>query len=183
MHHLRYCDIVRSNFSTTPGQQGEAVTMIIGVIGGEASTQEVLRQAETVGRLVAERGAFLICGGLGGVMEAACKGAKSAGGTTIGVLPTARKEDANPYVDIPIVTGMGTARNVIIVRTADAIIAIDGRFGTLSEIAHSLDQGKKVVSLGGWPELEKAIDRTLFRLVNSPEEAVETAFENAEEGG
>jgi len=156
---------------------------IIAVIGGQnGASDEALRMAREVGRLIAERGAYLVCGGLEGVMEAACRGAKEAGGTTIGVLPTASKQDANKYVDIPIVTGMGTARNVIIVRTADAVIAVDGKYGTLSEIAHALDHGKKVVSLGSW-QLEKlGVDRQAFVQASTPEEAVKLALESTKKG-
>jgi uncharacterized protein (TIGR00725 family) len=155
--------------------------MIIGVIGSDGEIgAEQRTNAEAVGRLVAERGAAIVCGGLAGVMEGACKGAKSAGGLTIGVLPTMEKESANPYVDIPVVTGMGVARNVIIVRTADVLIAVGGKFGTLSEIAHALSMGKKVVSLRSWECLEA--DQPLEGLVfaSTPEEAVELAFENLE---
>ena len=153
---------------------------MIAVIGGQSeTTDEAVKLAHEVGRLVAVRGAYLICGGLEGVMAAACRGAKEAGGTTIGVLPTTSKLDSNPYVDIPIVTGMGTARNVIIVRSADAIIAIDGRYGTLSEIAHALDQQKRVISLHSWPSLKKDVDGELFVEASTPRQAVDLAFEYA----
>ncbi len=151
---------------------------IIGVIGGEAAGPESLEAAREVGRRIAESGAVLICGGLGGVMEAACQGAAEAGGTTIGVLPTASKADANPYVTLPIVTAMGTARNLIIVRTADALIAVDGSYGTLSEIAHALDQGKRVIALRSWPALRQAVPEDEFVPVDTPEEAVARALES-----
>ncbi|MFQ5884556.1 MAG: TIGR00725 family protein, partial [Thermoplasmata archaeon] len=122
-------------------------SMIVGVIGSDGEiSEEQRRDAERVGRMIAEKGAILVCGGRGGIMEAACKGAKSAGGLTIGVLPTLDKSAANSYVDVPIVTGMDVARNVIIVRTADVLIAVGGRYGTLSEIGHALSMGKRVVS-------------------------------------
>jgi uncharacterized protein (TIGR00725 family) len=92
----------------------------------------------------------LICGGLGGVMEAACRGAKQTGGTTVGILPGDDRSAANPYVDIVIPTGLGEARNAIVVRSADALIAIGGAYGTLSEIAFALKAGKRVVGLGTW---------------------------------
>ena len=150
--------------------------MIVAVIGGNRCSKEMARMAEAVGRELAKRGAILICGGLGGVMEAACHGAKAEGGLTIGVLPGTSRYDANPYVDIPIVTGMGEARNVIIVRTAQAVIAVDGEYGTLSEIAHALKMGKPVVGLNTW-ELAKA-GREVRDIVvaKSPEEAVEKAL-------
>lgn len=155
--------------------------MIIGVIGGEDTDRKTLRIAEEVGRRIAERGAYVVCGGLGGVMEAACRGAKAGGGVTIGVLPTASKADANPYVDIPIVTGMGVARNVVIVRTADALVAVDGHYGTLSEIAHALDIGKRVVLLESW-DLEKVgADPRLLLRAKTPAEAVDLAVRAAEE--
>jgi uncharacterized protein (TIGR00725 family) len=117
--------------------------------GGDASAQEI-RDAELVGRGLAERGAVLVCGGLGGVMEAACRGAKSAGGTTLGILPGSRRGDANAFVDISIPTGLGEMRNGLVVRSADALIAIGGEFGTLSEVALALKAGKTVVGLGTW---------------------------------
>ena len=144
--------------------------LVIAVLGGGAVGDEIYALAERVGALLAKRGATVICGGLGGVMEAACRGAKSAGGVTVGVLPGGNRHAANPYVDIPIVTGMGEARNVIIVRSAQAAIAVDGEYGTLSEIAFCLKLGVPVVSLAGWdfsPDIHVA---------SSPEEAVEKAL-------
>ncbi len=106
--------------------------------------------AEETGRLIAEHGCLLICGGMAGVMEAAAKGAKEAGGTTIGILPHTDRHEANPYIDIPIATGFGEGRNVIIIRTADVLIAVAGEFGTLSEIAFALKMRKPVIGLGTW---------------------------------
>jgi uncharacterized protein (TIGR00725 family) len=152
--------------------------MIVGVIGSDGEIGEEQRKnAEDVGRLTAGRGAPIVCGGLGGVMEAACKGAKSAGGLTIGILPTLEKEAANEYVDIPVATGMSVARNVIIVRTADVLIAVGGRYGTLSEIAHALSMGKRVVSLQSWKELDTDSAPENLVFASTPEEAVELAFE------
>lgn len=153
---------------------------LIGVIGGQHPTPQGLVRAEEVGSLLASHGAALICGGLTGVMEAACKGAKAAGGLTIGVLPTIRKADANPYVDVAIATGMGTARNVIIVRSADALIAVDGRYGTLSEMSHAFEQGKRVVSLGSWDMGRLGVPEELFVEAATPAEAVALALEHAE---
>ena len=144
---------------------------IIAVIGGNDSSADLLRDAGTVGRGIAERGAVLICGGRGGIMEAACRGAVEAGGETIGVLPGADAQSANPWVTIPLVTNMGSARNLIIVQSAAAIIAIDGRYGTLSELAFALDFGVPVVGLRTW-EVDPAIIA-----VNTAEEAVTRAFE------
>jgi uncharacterized protein (TIGR00725 family) len=155
--------------------------MIVGVIGSDGEIgDEQKSNAEAVGRLVAERGASVVCGGLAGVMEAACKGAKSVGGLTIGVLPTMEKEAANPYVDVPVVTGMGVARNVIIVRTADVLVAVGGQFGTLSEIAHALSMGKRVVSLHSWESLKTGDPPEGLVFASTPEEAVKLAFENLE---
>jgi len=148
--------------------------LVIAVLGGGSVGEEIYGLAEQVGRLLAERGATLICGGLGGVMEAACKGAKSAGGLTIGVLPGGSRHHANPYVDVPIVTGMGEARNVIIVRSAHAAIAVDGEYGTLSEIAFCLKLGVPVVSLAGWQFTSD------IHVAEMPEEAVEKALRLAE---
>ena len=127
--------------------------LIIGVIGAASATVAGMAKAREVGRLLAERGAVLICGGLGGIMQAA-QGGHDAGGEVIGILPGADAGAANPYVSLPIVTGMGQARNVIIVQTAQALIAIEGEYGTLSEIAVALKLGKPVVQIDSWPQLK-----------------------------
>lgn len=124
--------------------------LVIAVIGSGQSSPEEAKLAEKVGRELAKRGATLLCGGLGGVMEAACKGAQAEGGLTIGILPGENRYTANPYVRIPIVTGIGYARNVIVVKSAQAIIAIGGSYGTLSEIAHALQSGIPVIGLNTW---------------------------------
>lgn len=124
--------------------------MFVSVIGGNQCTQEEALIAEQVGAELARRGVTLICGGLSGIMAAACKGARVAGGTTVGILPGSRREDANPYVDIPIVTTLGEARNVIVACSGQAVIAIAGEYGTLSEIAHALRNGIPVIGLGTW---------------------------------
>ena len=128
----------------------EVKKKFIAVIGGERPSSEEAKLAEEVGRELARRGAILVCGGLGGVMEAASKGAISEGGTTIGILPRDNRQQANPYIQIPIVTGMGYARNVIVVKSAQAVIAIDGSFGTLSEIGHALQYNIPVIGLNTW---------------------------------
>ncbi|MBN2416606.1 TIGR00725 family protein [bacterium] len=122
----------------------------IGIVGGREADPGILRLAEEAGRLIARRGALLICGGMGGVMEAACRGAKSEGGTTVGILPTADRGDANPWVDVAIVTDLGVARNAVIIHSCDAVIAVGGRYGTLSEMAFARQLGKPLVSLGSW---------------------------------
>jgi len=122
----------------------------VAVIGGGQPSREEARLAEEVGHELARRGAILICGGLGGVMEAACKGASLEGGTTIGILPGDDSQAANPYVQIPIVTGLGYARNIAVVKSAHAVIAIGGSYGTLSEISHALQSGIPVIGLNTW---------------------------------
>jgi len=150
--------------------------MFIAVVGGAQCSREEARLAEAVGVELAKRGAVLICGGLGGVMAAACKGARSAKGKTVGILPGYTREEANPYVDIPIVTGMGEARNVIVVNSAQAVIAIGGKFGTLSEIAYALRNKIPVVGLNTW-SLSKSgrLVKSIIAAQN-PKEAVEKAL-------
>lgn len=121
---------------------------IIGVIGDSDPDPETAALAEQAGAEIARAGAVLVCGGLGGVMQAAARGAKEAGGLTVGVLPGYEPESANLFIDIPIITGMGHARNVVIAATAHALIAMSGSYGTLSEIAIGLKLKKRVVSLG-----------------------------------
>ena len=140
--------------------------MIVAVIGGNFCTKEIAEIAYQVGKRIAQRKHILICGGLAGVMEAACRGAKDGGGLTIGILPGKDKAEANRFVDIPIVTAMSHARNAIIVRTADVLIAVDGKYGTLSEIGLALAIGKKVVGLNTW-DIEGVIS------VGSVDEAME----------
>ena len=125
--------------------------MIISVIGSSAAKPQHASLAEEVGRELARRGITLACGGMTGVMEAACRGAKAEGGTTIGILPGRRGSPYNSYIDIPIFTTMGYARNIIVVHSGEACIAIGGAFGTLSEIAYALDAKIPVVGLSSWP--------------------------------
>jgi uncharacterized protein (TIGR00725 family) len=130
---------------------------VIGVIGsGRALPEELQKLAHEVGKLIAQRGAVLVCGGLGGVMEAAARGARENEGLVIGILPGTDKADANPCVDLAVPTGLGMARNALVVRTADVVIAFPGAFGTLSETAMALDSGKSVVVLPGAWDLRKA---------------------------
>ena len=127
-----------------------AVRKYIGVIGGAKCSRSVRNLAEAVGHGIAKSGAVLVCGGKGGVMTAACRGAKAAGGLTVGILPGRERSGANRYVDVAIATGMNEARNLAIIRTADALIAVGGSYGTLSEIGFALKAGKKVVGLKTW---------------------------------
>ena len=126
--------------------------MIIAVIGSSRPVNpELLELGEGVGRELARRGATVVCGGLSGVMEAVCRGVKAEGGSTIGILPGRESAEANRYVDIPIVTTMGYSRNIIVVHTGAAVIAVGGAFGTLSEIAYALDAQIPVIGLHTWP--------------------------------
>jgi uncharacterized protein (TIGR00725 family) len=147
--------------------------MQIGVIGASRCSTEVAELAEEVGMEIGRKGAVLICGGLGGVMESASKGAKEAGGLTIGILPGTSKEEANGYIDIPIVTGLGHARNVVIAHSSDSIIAISGEHGTLSEIAIGLKLKKTIIGLNTW-DIKGIIQ------VKTAAEAVEKAIKISE---
>jgi len=153
---------------------------IIAVIGGRDPSDEEAKLAEEVGRELASQGAILICGGLSGVMQAACKGAQSQGGITIGVLPGNDAATANPYVQIPIVTNIGYARNVIVVRSARAVIAIGGGYGTLTEIGYALDAKIPVIGLKTWSlSRNNRVDRSIIRAHNA-QEAVSKALELTE---
>lgn len=123
----------------------------IGVIGGNTVEAGLYREAEEVGRLLARAGAVIFCGGMGGAMEAVCKGAAEEGGTTIGLLPDDTTARANAFVTVPIATGLGFARNYIIVHNSQALIAVGGAEGTLNEMAAALNLGRTVVSLRSWP--------------------------------
>jgi uncharacterized protein (TIGR00725 family) len=147
--------------------------IFIGVIGAGVCSKEISKLAEEVGDRIAEAGAVLVCGGMGGVMEAASKGAKDKGGTTVGILPGVDKLDANPYIDFPIVTGLGEGRNVLVVRNSDALIALPGEFGTLSEIAFALKLGKPVIGLSTWEVSDQIIP------AKDAQEAVEKALNHA----
>jgi uncharacterized protein (TIGR00725 family) len=147
---------------------------IIAVVGGRKTEKALLSEAEAIGKLIARNGATLVCGGLGGVMQAASRGAKSEGGLTVGILPQNDSKGANQYIDIPIATGLGIGRNVIIARTADAVIAVGGAYGTLSEIAYALQMGKPVVGIKTWEikgviHVENAADAVnkVFELLES----------------
>jgi uncharacterized protein (TIGR00725 family) len=143
----------------------------VGVIGGASPDKASLAAARLVGRLIALKGASLVCGGLGGIMQAAAGGAKEEGGLTIGILPGCSPAEANPYIDISIATGMGYSRNSLVAMNADVLIAIDGEYGTLSEIAYGCIYGKKVIGLGTW-DIPGVIP------AGSPEEAVDLALKS-----
>lgn len=148
----------------------------VAVVGSAVCGPELAALAEAVGRGLAKSGAVLVCGGRGGVMEAACRGAKSAGGTTVGILPGESADETNPYVDIPIPTGLGEARNALVVRSAQVVIAIGGEYGTLSEIALALKIGRPVVGLETWELSRKGQRDGGILYVNTPAKAVELAL-------
>jgi len=144
--------------------------IIIAVIGTRQPSQEESKLAEAVGRELAKNGVALICGGLGGVMEDACRGACAEGGLTIGVIPGDDRKSANSYVQIPIATGIGYARNVIIVKSAQAIIAVGGGYGTLTEIGYALDSKKPVIGLKTWKfSRNNRMDKSIIRAHNAKE--------------
>ena len=144
--------------------------MQIGVIGAGQCSSRTSLLAEEVGKEIARAGAVLVCGGLGGVMEAAARGAQGEGGITVGILPGESFDDANPFIQIPVVTGLGHARNVLVVRSAQVLIAVKGGYGTLSEVALALKMGKPVIGLHSWDVSKKIIQ------VETPQEAVKKAL-------
>ncbi|MBI4285123.1 MAG: TIGR00725 family protein, partial [Chloroflexi bacterium] len=146
------------------------------VIGGGQPTPQEASLAEAVGRELAKQGAVLVCGGLGGVMEAACRGAVAAGGITVGILPGDNRKTANPYVQIPIITGMGFARNVIVVKSVQAVIAVGGGYGTLSEIGHALQNNIPVVGLHTWALAKDGQPDTSVIVAQTPTDAVVVAL-------
>jgi len=157
--------------------------MMISVIGGEASGEAALDAAEAVGREIARRGATLVCGGRGGVMEAACRGARAEGGHTIGIMPGRDRDETppNPHVEFPVFTGLGFTRNAIVVLSGEAVIAIDGSYGTLSEIAYALIHEVPIIGLGTWDFDYAGHDRDRIVRVDDPSVAVEQAMALAEE--
>ncbi len=150
--------------------------MIIAVIGDSSCSPEEAKLAESVGGLLAQQGANIVCGGLGGVMEAVCRGAKSKGGLTVGILPGQDSSMANPWVDIPVVTGISEARNVVVVKSAQAVIAIGGGYGTLSEIAYALKSNIPVIGLNTWSLSRNGREDDSIIKVQSATEAVGKAI-------
>lgn len=145
--------------------------VFIGVIGAGKCSKKIYNLAYEVGKGIAKKGGVLVCGGLGGVMEGAAKGAKENGGLTVGILPGDRIDEANPYIDIPIATGIGEARNLVVVRSSDAVIALPGKYGTLSELAFCLKLEKPVVGLSTWQVSEK------MPQTKNPKEALKSVFQ------
>ena len=148
----------------------------LAVVGGSEADDTTCRRAEAVGEALARRGAVLVCGGLGGVMEAACRGAQAGGGTTLGILPGADRRAANPFVDVVVPTGMGEARNALVVLCADALVAVGGEFGTLSEIAFALKMGTPVVGLESWRLEREGMVGDPIQRAGTPSEAVARAL-------
>ena len=147
--------------------------LIISVIGESNARPHIAALAEQVGIELANRGVAIVCGGLGGVMEAACRGAKSAGGTTIGIMPGDNPLTANDYIDVPIMTGIGYARNSVVVKTGMAAVAVGGAYGTLSEIGHALGDGIPVVGLETWEMTRsgEGPDSSIIRAVDAADAA------------
>ena len=159
--------------------------MIISVIGGENSLEDALRIAEEVGRELGKRGVTVCCGGGGGGMEAVCRGARSAGGHTIGIMPgrDASQSPPNPWVEFPVFTGIGYARNSSVVLTGEAVIAVDGSYGTLSEIAFAMIHDVPLVGLDTWGFDYGGHDAEKIVRVTTAQEAVERAIEMAKQRG
>jgi uncharacterized protein (TIGR00725 family) len=151
--------------------------VFIGVIGGSDVSPKIAAVAEEVGREIARRKAVLVCGGMGGVMEAACKGASTEGGLTIGILPGDSRKQADDYVRIPIITGIGYARNVAVVKSSQAVIAIDGSYGTLTEIGYALQSGIPVIGLDTWTFANKSRPECEIIRVKTAKAAVDKAME------
>jgi uncharacterized protein (TIGR00725 family) len=154
----------------------------IAVVGAADASAEQCQWAEQVGRRIAEAGAVVVCGGLGGVMEAACRGARAVGGTTIGILPGSDRFEANDSVDVAIATGIGEARNAVVVATADALLAVGGEFGTLSEIALALKAGTPVIGLDTWELARRGVPVEGVRRAATADEAAALALRSAGEG-
>lgn len=150
---------------------------IIGIVGSSFATPQERKIAQEVGEEIAKNNCILICGGLGGVMEASCLGAKSKNGLTIGILPGTSKTECNNYIDIPIVTGLSEARNIIIVRTSDAIIAIGGEAGTLSEIAFAIKLQVPIIGINTWKLFKGEKEENLIIKAKDAKEAIKIALQ------
>ena len=148
----------------------------VAVVGASSCDAEIAAWAEEVGRRLGAAGAVLVCGGRGGVMEAACRGAKASGGITVGILPGVDRSEANPFLDVALPSGLGEARNVLVVRAADAVIAIAGEFGTLSEIAFALKLGKPVIGLSTWQLARSGQPVEAILRASDPADAVRQAL-------
>jgi hypothetical protein len=156
---------------------------VVAVIGPGEAGPELVAVAEQLGGELARRGATVVCGGLGGVMAAVCRGAKAAGGRTVGILPGPDRQGGNPWLDLAIATGMGEARNIVVVRSADAVVAVGGEYGTLSEIAFALKLGRPVAGLGSWQLARDGVVRDDIVALADPAGAADWALERAEAAG
>ncbi len=147
---------------------------VIAVVGAGKCSKKLRDMAFEVGKYVAEKGGVIVCGGMGGIMEGAARGAREGGGTAIGILPTDNRDDANEFIDYAIPTGFGEARNIMVVRSADVVVAFPGKYGTLSEMAFALKAGKPVISVNAW-RLSEEITQA-----ETPAEAATMAMELAQ---
>jgi hypothetical protein len=152
------------------------VTLYVGVAGASQPEPEMVEQAARLGRRLAEGGAVVVCGGGPGVMEAVCRGAQSAGGTTVGLLPGLDRTEGNPYLTISFPTGLGQGRNLLLVRSSDALVAVGGGFGTLSEIALALRTGTPVVGLATWSLHLGSRPVDAFPIATDPDTAADMAL-------
>jgi uncharacterized protein (TIGR00725 family) len=155
------------------------VSLYIGVAGASQPEASLLRSAERLGRRLAEAGVVVVCGGGPGVMEAVCRGARAAGGTTVGLLPGLDRADANPHLSVSVPTGLGQGRNLLLVRSSDALVAVGGGFGTLSEIALALRTGVPVVGLATWSLHVDARPVEAFPVADDADAAARLALEAA----
>jgi uncharacterized protein (TIGR00725 family) len=150
---------------------------VVAVIGSASASAEEREIAEEVGRRLAEGGAILLCGGRGGVMEAACRGAQAAGGLTVGILPGTEPDAGNPYLSLALPTGLGQARNAIVIQASEAVIAIGGAYGTLSEIGHAMKAGKPLVGVSTWKVSRTEKELSEIAEAETAEEAVSRTLE------
>lgn len=153
-----------------------AKQLYISVIGAGECSSEIAQLAHQVGKEIALRKAILVCGGLGGAMDAAARGAQEFGGLTVGILPGENRLGASPYLSLVLPTGLGEARNALVVSAADAVIAVSGEYGTLSEIALAIKMGKPVIGLRTWELRKEGREMRDIIVVETAQEAVEKAF-------
>jgi uncharacterized protein (TIGR00725 family) len=156
---------------------------LVSVVGSAICTPAQSEIAETIGRLLAERGAILVCGGRGGVMEAACRGAQEAGGLTIGILPGVDPAEGNPHLTVALPTGLGNARNALVALAGEAVIAIGGGYGTLSEIGIALKQGQRVIGINTWVAVNSDGQDAAITTAQTAKEAVDMALSGHLEEG
>jgi len=154
----------------------------IGVIGASSCNEKIAELAHKVGMAIADSGAVLVCGGMGGVMAQACRGAREAGGVTIGILPGKTRLMGNPHLTYAIPTGLGEARNSIVVKSSDALVAVDGSYGTLSEIAFTLKWGKPIAGIGTWKLTDHTGETAPIKYFEDPINAVKWAIESISAG-